>query len=164
MDRIYCNFGLFWWGKLMNAVTEIEDVTFGLARIIEQFLYPGPQLIFGQQQGKGIDVTLHGFVTNLLYRLADIDSPVQAYDISTRTGGVIEQGSTVVGKIDKRHSGWSQRLYDTLYIRKGVSFVIARCQNTGPGVEKLQGLGSGFSLGLEIVDGAEGDLLHQTMK
>jgi len=67
----------------MDTMAEIEDMSFCLAGIIEQFLYPCPQLVFGKQQGKGVDVTLHSFVTYSLYRLADIDPPVQAKYISS---------------------------------------------------------------------------------
>lgn len=83
MDRVNRYFCLFRRSELMNAMAKIKNMSVRISGIIKKTAYSGPQLVLGQEQGKGIEVALHGSSPHLLYGIADGNTPIEANDVGS---------------------------------------------------------------------------------
>jgi hypothetical protein len=77
--------------KLVDTVSKVADMAAGIAGSGKKFCHPLPELLFRQQQGRGIKVPLHRDIRpNLFNRLGNINPPVKAKDICTGCFGEIQ--------------------------------------------------------------------------
>ncbi len=81
MNGINGNSYLIRWSLRNNPVAQVEYMTLCLPGIFEQLFDPLPQVIFGQEQGNGIQVALDRVVTYTGDGLFDVDTPVKAEDV-----------------------------------------------------------------------------------
>ena len=141
MDRVNGYFRLFRWGELMNAVAEVEDMAMGILGILKQPADSCPQLVLGQEQGKGVEVALDRLFPDLFDRFADGNAPIEADDVGPRSHREFEEGRAVVGKINKGDIARFQGGENLLHIGQGEFGKIVRRRVCRPSCRTAAGPG-----------------------